>query len=129
MRIGHTIKKAIAARRAGSLPFLPSVMIFQCQLCVETSTTSCKLTFSAILAVSLALGKVVLMLSWCNKAETRFLLDQRSPSVEHVQDSVSCRTHLSSAHRCDGVLCSFLNFMPCFILPIHLYIHQVAVKR
>lgn len=36
-----------------------------------------KLTFSAILAASLAFGKVVLMVSWCSKADTRFL----NPSV------------------------------------------------
>ena len=76
-----------------------------------------QLTFSAIRAVSLALGKVVLMLSWCNNAETRFLfyVNLQLPTWQ-IRISSRLVTHLNRAYRCDGVRWSFLSLRPCFIL-------------
>lgn len=71
-----TMRKAWAERTAGEVLRLPRVMICPCQLGQVHGFRVQQLlshTFSAMRAASLAFGKVVLIISWWRRAETRFL--------------------------------------------------------
>lgn len=98
-----------------------------CQLTFRYSVHQAdELTFSAILAASFALGRVVLIVSWCKSAETRFLTSQLliDRTFNKLQHEVA---HRSRAHLCDGVRCSFLSLIPCFIV-LYALVYAIRCK-